>query len=91
MNLDYNHNGQLLEWNYNKTSKRMPNKCNGINAPIHDLFNHDLKKDKPFQFFFPDICRPLMFDYDGEVKIKDLKGLKFVVRDRMLDNGLLTC
>lgn len=87
IDINYANNGQVLEWNYKNISTAMEKKCNNLRASSVDLFKQNLKPSDDFEFFFSDICRPLLFNYVGEVTVKGIKGYKYTVADRMLDNG----
>jgi hypothetical protein len=78
--------GRINTWNYWTQTPYFGGDCRKVDGFVGDLFDPDSIGDTIIMFS-PDLCRPIILQYDGEKKVKGIMGNKYSFDDYMLDNG----
>lgn len=78
--------GQLYSYNNLKQSPFFEESCGKYRGSAGEFFPSGLKKES-LELFNPEMCRTIVFDYDGETSRNMINGYKFSLGDHFFDNG----
>uniref|UniRef100_U5EUH2 Putative plasma membrane glycoprotein cd36 n=1 Tax=Corethrella appendiculata TaxID=1370023 RepID=U5EUH2_9DIPT len=81
--------GTMQFWNYASRTNFFDSYCGMINGSAGEFYPPHQQKDVPVQFFSPDMCRTLPFDFEQEVEVEGVLGYKYTGGARTVDNGSL--
>lgn len=63
--------------------------CKKLKGSAGEFFGPSPSKTKPIHLFTPDMCRAIPYEYETDIELHGLKGLRFAAGARALDNGTL--
>ena len=80
--------GQIAEWNYarNISENITDGECGRIRGSAGEFFPPHRDRTH-LDFFAPDICRTLSFNYREDVDVLGISGYKFVLDENTVDNS----
>jgi scavenger receptor class B protein 1 len=78
--------GKLNTWNYFTQSPYFSGNCGKIDGFLGDALDAD-SIEEIVKVFSPEMCRPVILQFNGKKKVKGIMGNKYSFDDYMLDNG----
>ncbi|XP_030762896.1 protein croquemort-like isoform X2 [Sitophilus oryzae] len=79
--------GELYSWKTMNQTPYYSDHCGNIKGSDGDFFPSGLNKESIITFFSPDMCRYIDLEFEKEVNIKGIMGLKYSAGRKFLDNG----
>jgi scavenger receptor class B protein 1 len=78
--------GKLNTWNYFTQTPYFSGNCGKIDGFLGDALDAD-SIEEIVKVFSPEMCRPVILQFNGKKKVKGIMGNKYTFDDYMLDNG----
>jgi scavenger receptor class B, member 1 len=63
--------------------------CKKLKGSPGEFFPPNPSIDKPIHLFAPEMCRSIPYEYEKDIELNGLKGLRFAAGSRALDNGTI--
>ncbi|KAJ8669647.1 hypothetical protein QAD02_000906, partial [Eretmocerus hayati] len=82
---DLSNLGLMKVWNYKDTTKFFDSPCNMVEGSAGEMWPPYRTTDD-IKLFTPDICRPVIYEYTGNVNHKGIKGYKYSLGKKSLSN-----
>ncbi|KAL0101923.1 hypothetical protein PUN28_018466 [Cardiocondyla obscurior] len=77
--------GILRKWNYRDSTRFYKSPCNVIEGSAGEFWPPGRTKDE-ITLFSPDVCRPLIYEYEGTVSYYGVKGYRYAIDKKTLGN-----
>ncbi|XP_012253563.1 protein croquemort-like [Athalia rosae] len=78
--------GVLRNWNYNNVSTFFESPCNAVEGSAGEFWPPKRTRDE-ITLFSADICRPLIYEYDGIVELHGIEGYQYSIGEKTLSNS----
>lgn len=81
--------GQIESFNNLTELPYFEGECRKLKGSAGEFFSPLLPTTKTIYLFTPEMCRSIPYDYELDINLHNIKGMRFTAGDRALDNGTL--
>jgi hypothetical protein len=81
--------GTIKRFNYMSELPYHNGKCKELKGSTNEFFHPEPSMNEPIYVFYPELCRPIPFEYQQDVIVHGIKTQRFAAGPRAFDNGSL--